>query len=351
MLEMLVDNRIGGFPKYHLGKKGDLLVQLPNEIRKCVVFICRNTNSGMKFFGTAFFIREYIDKTNKIDYFDHLITAKHILVKLWEIKPNELVYLRINRKDNGYDLIDISSNQWQFHPDPFVDVAIIPFIKVPDYIDYLPYPLLSSATNDIVDALGIGIGDDIFLAGLFTRHTGTQKNIPIIRVGNIAAMPDEPIKTEMGDMEAYIVETRSVGGLSGSPVFAYLGGMRYFDDNKEPPEIFTSDDTLTGNFYLLGIMHGHWKVSKSDIDMFVEDNENNESVNMGLGIVVPISKIIETIKQSEVEKMKKGIIQKNSRKNLPVMDSNITREQFHNIVKKAAQPIKKEDTESKSASK
>jgi hypothetical protein len=32
-------------------------------------------------------------------------------------------------------------------------------------------------------------------------------------MGNIAMMPDEVIPTEFGDIEAYLVEARSIGGL------------------------------------------------------------------------------------------------------------------------------------------
>jgi len=38
----------------------------------------------------------------------------------------------------------------------------------------------------------IGAGDEIFLTGLFANHLGQHKNLPIVRCGNIAAVPDEP---------------------------------------------------------------------------------------------------------------------------------------------------------------
>ena len=60
---------------------------------------------------------------------------------------------------------------------------------------------------------------------------------------NIAMIPDEPVTTSLGDIKAYLVEARSIGGLSGSPAFVRETGAEG-----------------TGSFYLLGLMHGHWGV-------------------------------------------------------------------------------------------
>ena len=66
----------------------------------------------------------------------------------------------------------------------------------------------------------IRVGSPVGLTGLFVHHHGSSRNIPIVRSGNIAAMTDEPVSTRRGLMTAFLVEVRSIGGLSGSPVFA-----------------------------------------------------------------------------------------------------------------------------------
>jgi hypothetical protein len=49
--------------------------------------------------------------------------------------------------------------------------------------------------------------------GLFSEHQGAERNIPIVRVGNIAAMPEEPVlTTSWGAIDAYLIEARSIGG-------------------------------------------------------------------------------------------------------------------------------------------
>jgi hypothetical protein len=58
------------------------------------------------------------------------------------------------------------------------------------------------------------------MVGLFTRFTGTTHLIPIVRTGNVAMMPRDRLPIAgFGEMEAYLAEGRSIGGLSGSPVF------------------------------------------------------------------------------------------------------------------------------------
>ena len=76
----------------------------------------------------------------------------------------------------------------------------------------LPLKLRWAATPDFIAKEGIGPGEDVFVVGLFRRHTGRAQNIPIIRVGNLVAMPEEPVQTATGLQEAYLVELHSIGG-------------------------------------------------------------------------------------------------------------------------------------------
>jgi hypothetical protein len=60
--------------------------------------------------------------------------------------------------------------------------------------------------------------------------TGRKRNIPIVRTGNISMIPSEKVpgiqirRGESVESEVYLIEARSVGGLSGSPVF--IRGIR-----------------------------------------------------------------------------------------------------------------------------
>jgi hypothetical protein len=63
------------------------------------------------------------------------------------------------------------------------------------------------------------------MVGRFLNHEGKQRNLPSVRFGNIAQMPNEKIRQEFRnnfDQESFLVECRAIGGFSGSPVFVYI---------------------------------------------------------------------------------------------------------------------------------
>lgn len=91
----------------------------------------------------------------------------------------------------------------------------------------------------------------VIITGLFSYHHGNKKNLPIVRTGTIAMIPDEMILTEkFGNMEGYLIECRSISGISGSPVFV----LKPTSIELNGHQVLTSRVSL----YLLGLIHGHW---------------------------------------------------------------------------------------------
>jgi hypothetical protein len=91
---------------------------------------------------------------------------------------------------------------------------------VPPGADHLVLPMRMCATKDILKQHDVGLGEKVIISGLFQHHFGIKKNIPIVGVGNLAAFDDEKIVTRpFGEIDAYLVEARSIGGLSGSRHF------------------------------------------------------------------------------------------------------------------------------------
>jgi hypothetical protein len=148
----------------------------------------------------------------------------------------------------------------------------------------------------VIEKEKVGLGDEVFVVGLFHKHMGKKRNIPVVRFGSICAMPEEPVYSERldRDIQAYLIESRSIGGLSGAPVFVNLGLMRHLEGqikyaNKE-----------YGIFYLLGLMHGHYETKVPDMDEYEFDK-----VNMGIAAVIPADKILEVMKQPYFEELRK----------------------------------------------
>jgi len=266
---------------------------VPEELKKCVVFLkFRDNETGEeRFAGTGFFVGGQLEDLS----FCYLVTAKHVIVAIEQKSLDGKVLIRINDNNGGVKTVESDMKKWINHPtDTSVDIKVYPWIPGKDY-DWRFLPTSIIATDNIIEKHSIGVGDDLFITGLFIHRFGKARNIPIIRVGNIAAIPEEKISTkEFGDIDAYLIEARSIGGLSGSPVFVNLDSVR------------AGTIILGGNqkggmggrvYYLLGIMHGHYDGGESQFDDLSQDTTAMGRINMGIGIVVPATKLLEIIDQ------------------------------------------------------
>lgn len=215
----------------------------------------------------------------------YVVTAKHNIRKIKDRATFDgKVVIRCNRKNDGATEIDTNVSDWREHPSSTADVAAMPLTMPGHDWDHKYLWSSNNVTADVIQKEGITLGDEVFLVGLFVRHSGTQRNIPIVRVGNIASMPEEPVQTkDFGLLDAYLVEARSIGGLSGSPVFVHLPGVRMVGSSLEVGRI--------PKYYLLGLMHGHWDMPHMTIDDFGD----SEGVNTGIAVVVPSEKIAEML--------------------------------------------------------
>lgn len=281
-------------------------MNVPDEVRKCVGFVAYDSPEGRRLAGTAFFVGE--DLPDGVA-FVWLVTAAHVINGVIAKSLDQKTYIRLNRVGGGMVWLKTDCSQWVLHET--ADVAVMAYAPSHEVVDYMISPLDPGgpATDEIIAREGIGVGDEVFLAGLFVNHAGSSQNIPIVRMGNIAAMPGEPIHLKQwGDMAAYLVESRSIGGLSGSPVFAHLGIVRYrpatADNSRDPGELVYSTNPH-GNFYLLGIMHGHYDGHLTEADV-VPDEVERDRVNMGIAIVVPVQRLLELVARSDLVDLKES---------------------------------------------
>lgn len=159
-------------------------------------------------------------------------------------------------------------------------------------------PEAAFATHEKIRDFDIGVGDEVNVIGLFTEFVGFTKHCPIVRTGNIAMMPSDKLPVDGGEMDVYLAEGRSIGGLSGSPVFVRhtvrIGGMA---DAKGEPQYVAG----VGRSHLLGLMRGHW-----DLPIGVH-SQQAEAVNMGISIVVPAHKILEVLYHPELVALREKI--------------------------------------------
>jgi len=195
--------------------------------------------------------------------------------------------------------------RWFNHPtDDSVDVAVIPFASgIIGQYDIQDIPISMFATDDKIVEYDIGVGDEVFIVGLFTRFMGHSLISPIVRTGNIAMMPKEKISNGTEEIDAYLAEGRSIGGLSGSPAFC-RSTLNIPLQSSDGSQARLSG---LGPIHFLGLVHGHWYVpitSTEPKESQVTNLERNESVNLGISVIIPAKKILEVIYNPELVRIR-----------------------------------------------
>lgn len=297
-------------------------MRVPDTLRSNVVFLGRlRTDDRMEkrdLLGTAFFVTMPSDvEEGDLKHFWYIVTAKHVVEGLQGAKCG----VRINNMDGKTASILIAPEKWWFHPtDPTVDVAVLPFGPPRDVpFDYSLFPIESFATEENIKKASIGVGDDVFITGLFAHNIGDLRNQPIVRTGNVALMASDPIPVHDYKMAAHLIEARSIGGLSGSPAFvrqtvsaAFSPTFNEFKPGQVvrelKPDEWPKDAifvTGLGPFFLLGLMHGHWDIAASQKNEVLFSADRSGAVNMGIALVVPATKILETINHPELKQLRR----------------------------------------------
>jgi hypothetical protein len=227
----------------------------------------------------------------------HLVTARHCVEQAEKLGSEVLV--RMTKTGGGVGFLPIPVSEWYFPDDESMDVAVVPWRPLPGH-EYVSIPAAMMATSHDIYEYGIGVGDDLIITGLFTGHKGERQNLPVVRMGTIAAMPSEPIiDPDSGKaFRAYIAEVRSIGGLSGSPVY-----VRVHD--RSPGDLRPRRKAV--EFFLLGLVRSRWKYEGA-ITMpreFVAESDELRRLNMGLMPVEPADGIREVMEKEEVVKKRR----------------------------------------------
>jgi hypothetical protein len=219
--------------------------RIDDNILHCVFYLypsVQDAKMGEKYGGTGFFVglnsRVHSDLT-----YVYAVTNSHVL------REGGAPVIRLNTQDDKMDIIPLTNANWVHHPDGD-DVAICELAPASMHRwKFIPSQLL--LTKDIIAKFNIGIGDETFMVGRFVNHEGKQRNLPSVRFGNIAMMPLEPVLHQRGHLqESFVVESRSLPGYSGSPVFVFLPP---FSDRQNQMGIRSS----SMGPWLLGIDWGH----------------------------------------------------------------------------------------------
>lgn len=325
-------------------------MRVPDEVLKCVVFIGREKGVSVEYIGTGFFVALTEKAGGQTFRFNYLVTANHVANAV------DGAPFKIRANNRSGQAAEISANEfgevkWYRHSKgDAVDVAVCDVTLPTSRFDTKAIGTDAFLTRELAESTHIGAGDEVLITGLFSKITGDEKNIPIVRVGHLAMAPDEPIvPTSLGNIEAYVVEVKSLGGISGSPVFIRqtvdVSGMFLRGTN-----IPATAQAYSNVVRLLGLAHGHWNVDLKNInDPSIEHVKENakDAFNVGLAIVVPSEHILEVLHNAELTEMRTKIKARELAKNQgATMDSVVsggettfTKEDFEQSLTKATRKI------------
>ena len=274
---------------------GDVHLRVNDDLKKCVAFVgyVTSDDDGNRQFhagGTGYF-QEY----GGVVYF---VTARHVAETL--VSPFALRATSLDGDPVLREEMYVSA--WHFHPDRNVDLAIV--VGAPHGVPSLSQN--SILTPDLSREKDIGIGDETYIIGLYRLMKGKKKNLPIVHSGNIAMIPgDELIPQrdsrtgEVKYVEGYLVESQTLAGLSGSPVFV-----------RHTWQWTPKEETalLLGSLYLLGVWSGAWDAPPGEVLSL--ERPDAQRVPVGMGITVPSYKLLELFEMPKVVDHRKQIIER-----------------------------------------
>jgi hypothetical protein len=258
MNRRILDERIAGNSCYIWLPEGITLPVVPEPLLKCVVFLgYRDAAGNDRFMGTGFWVsRPRSEEFPNRFRATYLVTAAHVIDDIKKkVGETGAVQFRVNLKSGGQTWERAPICSWRSHVDPGADLAVFKIQLNEDLWDHFAWPEDSFVSEESAALDGgrrIEHGDEVSIAGLFSSHAGNLRNIPIVRTGHVAALPDEPVCNRDGHLMegVYLVECRSIGGLSGSPVFydIYAAKDRYLGESRMLRTPI--------KWRLMGIMHG-----------------------------------------------------------------------------------------------
>ena len=271
-------------------------MQVDDLVRKTVVFLGLEANGTFLPLGTGTLCGY---DAGQGDTYLFVATAKHVIDRI----SGDTIYARMNRRDGSCSVIKIPKDSFCLEPErPDTDIIVYTFIFDPGLFDCLLIPVNRKSFVKSFAVWEITIGDEVCVTGLYTSHYGQLRNIPILRVGHIAAMPEEPVSTEQGYVEGYLVELHSIAGLSGSPVF--VTPPMIYNDKKKGLQF------RDGHMHMpIGILIGHHVIESKEDEIVVPkfqragsgEPPNLLQKNTGFGVVIPIERIFEMFDRPDVQ--------------------------------------------------
>lgn len=281
-------------------------MRVGDGIDKLVVFIGRSTPTGQFMpHGTGFLVGFNEDGMS----FQSVVTARHVIDS---IENTDEILLRINTRAGAVRTVPTDRKFW-FSRDDKIDLAFCPMRLSVEIFDILHVNTNVILNDETIAKYQIGLGEDVCICGMYLSRIGEARNLPIVRIGTLAAMPSEMVRTSYGYHHVYLIEARSTGVLSGSPVFLQTPPIKMI--NSKVQWSWGVPDTI-----FVGMVLGYNKLAfppelieflppdmKDEDDRQDDERERAVPLNTGVAIVLPAAYIIEAVNNPQIMAMRKAI--------------------------------------------
>jgi hypothetical protein len=275
-------------------------MRVGDKTLKSAVFIGRELDDrSFRPLATGFLVSAGYMEFRPAMTFQYVVTCQHVI----QGENEDNLRIRVNKKDGTAEPIRLKRG-WFYHPDPnrYVDVAVAPIQLSPQVFDIAPIPTGTFCNGELLTDRDVGPGDELFYPGLFLSQYGRTANMPVTRLGTVAALVDKTdlVTTESGaKTRAHLIESRSIGGHSGSPVFLNLLVSRtYYADKK-----ITLPLPHQIGYPFFGMLRSHLNAKDSG-EYTTESKPSTDWINSGIATVVPAMDIFDALNQEDLRLMR-----------------------------------------------
>ncbi|MGY4713054.1 S1 family peptidase [Mycolicibacterium sp. CBM1] len=264
---------------------------LARQILFCTVHVTNVMTDGKVSTGTGFlFDATTTEDGNRIPL---LISNKHVLEKASEIRLNFLIQNADNSgpelgRSYRYTIVGAPVVGIVGHPDPAVDIAVLPIAKVwDDLYAQTPPPfwrtlswsnLPTEQAMSVFDAI-----EDLTFVGYPKGLSDPTNHLPIVR----RAITATPIAVPFGGTPTFLLDGAVFGGSSGSPVFILNRGTFTMADGSL---------SVGSRFFLVGIVAQSYNQTEDiPVQMTAAAPFVHTSQALNLGVAFSSRAIVETI--------------------------------------------------------
>jgi hypothetical protein len=196
---------------------------IPPFFLDCVVAIGQRTASGVRWTASGFLYGQFQGPgpvEGQSYYRTYIVTNRHVL------RDAENIMVRFNRlADEPAQALDIDLSQgpngqpvWFAHPNPDVDVAIMPInvelLREHGFQAEYFHGDAHAASRERMRDLGVSEGDNAFVLGFPMELAGEPRNYVVVRSGTVARVRD----CLQGVTDSFLIDTPVFPGNSGGPV-------------------------------------------------------------------------------------------------------------------------------------